>query len=86
LTSDGSSKRTSERLSISQGKGNLRYLNPDSVLKIFQGKYRVNYSPDFSTIPPNFEGKYKIEINYHFGATLTDQITFILTISKYNTM
>jgi hypothetical protein len=64
----------------------LQNLNPDSVLRFFQRKYRVNYIPDFSMIPPNFEGKYKLQMNYMLGEEVTDQVNYILTISKYNTV
>jgi hypothetical protein len=49
----------------------------------FQGKYRFNYIPEFKFIPPNFEGKYKVDANFYFDDLMTDQMTYIATVNRY---
>lgn len=47
-----------------------------------KGKYEINWCPNFSTMPPNINGRYKIEVIIWYRYSANTKLTFIGQIER----
>lgn len=54
-----------------------------SVCPLKKGTYKMDFTPDLSTLPRNFNGRYKAEFQMHYKGERAENCTFYYDIQRY---